>query len=118
VRLWVVLSSLGAASCGDSVVIARELVAQEVVSAERFDAGPDAGSHVPGVFHGGSDGHPPSNAHLPPPSSSKPSVHPLDPPHHSSSSTSSSSTSSSSTSVPGTESSDGGSNSSKTSVHY
>lgn len=107
VRLWVVLSSLAAASCGDSVVIARELVVQ-AVSAERADAGADAGNHVFGVPHGSSDGHPPSSAHTAVPSGAKSSVHPVEPPHRSSTSTS----------IPVTESSDGGSHTDNTGVHY
>jgi hypothetical protein len=108
VRLWVVLSSLGAASCGDSVVIARELVVQ-AISVERADAGADAGDHVLGVPHGSSEGHPPSSAHPPTSSGPKPSGHPVvEPPRHSSASTS----------IPVIESVDGGSQTDKTSVHY
>lgn len=97
VRLWAVLSSLGAVSCGDSVIIARELAVQ-ALSADGRDAGADAGDHVLGVPHGSSEGHSPVNTHLPPPSPPKPSVHPVEVPHRSSS-----------TSISPSESTDGGS---------
>jgi hypothetical protein len=82
VRLWVVWSSLGALSCGDNVVIARELAVQ-ALSSEVADAGSDAGNHESGVPHESSEGRSATSTTRP---SSKQTAHPVEDPHHASNS--------------------------------